>query len=146
MIRSIESDEDRALLVRLINYRSIPFTVHITAGKTSPRTLEQNRLQHLWNTEISEQMGDESPEYYRGYNKLHFGVPIRCEDEEYRLMFENSVGLLRYEQQIRAMMKPFDLPVTRDMTKKQLSQYLDEVFRRWSEQGVVLTIPREIER
>lgn len=142
MIRSIETESDKQWLVRLITSRALPFTVNITKGKTSAKTLAQVKLQMLWNREISEEMGDESPEYYRGYNKLHFAVPIRCnEDEQYRILYESTIGLLPYEKQIEAMMKPFDWPATRDMSTKMKGQFLDEVFRHWSEQGVILTIP-----
>ena len=50
---------------------------------------------------------------------------------------------LTYEMKMALMMEPFDLAVTRDMTRKQLSRYLDAVMGDFTQQGVVLTMPEE---
>jgi hypothetical protein len=39
------------------------------------------------------------------------------------------------------MAEPIDFPVTRQMTTKQKTEYLDGVFKALSEQGVILTMP-----
>ena len=110
--------------------------------KGNKRSVEQNRLQRLWCVEISDQLGDRTPEEVRGYCKLAIGVPIlRAESETFREQYDRVIKPLPYEQKLAVMMEPLDLPVTRYMTTKQKAQYLDAVFKHFTEQGVVLTQP-----
>ncbi|WP_245462941.1 hypothetical protein [Mesorhizobium sp. M7D.F.Ca.US.005.01.1.1] len=128
------------MLILFIQAQKLPFTATLAPGKH--RTTAQNRLQRKWMTEIAEQMPDEKAEYWRGYCKLRFGVPmLRAENEEFRAKYDAVVKPLSYEQKIAIMSEPLDLPVTRIMTTKQKTAYLDEIFRHFSEQGVILTIP-----
>jgi hypothetical protein len=140
--RIIRTDEDRKLLLRRIEKQKLPFTVQITKGAN--RSVEQNRLQRLWMTEIAEQFGDRTAEEVRGFCKLHIGVPIlRAEDEAFRERYDAVVKPLPYQMKLMVMMEPLDLPVTRIMTSEQKHRYLDEIFRQFSEQGIVLTIPED---
>lgn len=142
--RIIESEFDRQLLIRFIENQKLPFTASVTAGKH--RTTNQNRLNRKWMTEIAEQMAGtfESAEHVRGYCKLHFGIPIlRAENEAFCLEYDGVIRPLPYEQKLRLMRVPFDFGVTRIMTTKQETAYLDAVFRHFSEQGVALTVPEE---
>lgn len=140
--RIIRDEQDRKLLIRFIEQHKLPFTATLTAGQH--RTYEQNKLQRLWMTEISQQLGDITPEEARGYCKLTIGVPIlRSENEAFRERYDAIVKPLPYEQKLAIMMEPLDLPVTRIMTTKQKTAYLDGVFRHFSEKGIVLTIPPE---
>lgn len=136
----IDSESDRQYLARLVAGRKLPFTVDITKGKR--RTVEQNRLQRLWMNEISEQLGDRTPEEARGYCKLTLGVPIlRAENEAFREKYDAHVKGLPYDQKLALMMEPLDMPVTRLMTTAQKTAYLDAVFKHFAEQGVILTVP-----
>ena len=139
--RVVTSEYERRMLIRLIEgQKRLPFTVNIIAGKH--RSIEQNRLQRKWVAEIAEQIPGESAEYWRGYCKLRFGVPImRRDSEAFRERYDKIIKPLPYEDKIAAMMEPLDLPVTRIMKTKQKTEYLDEVFRHFTEQGVILTIP-----
>ena len=139
--RIVTSEYERKMLIRLIEgQKKFPFTVNISSGKH--RSIEQNRLQRKWVAEIAEQMPGESAEYWRGYCKLRFGVPImRRDSEAFRERYDAIIRPLPYEHKIAAMMEPLDLPVTRIMKTKQKTEYLDEVFRHFTEQGVILTIP-----
>lgn len=138
--RIIENEYERKMLIKLIEGYKLPFTASLAIGKH--RTTSQNRLQRKWMTEIAEQMPDEKIEYWRGYCKLRFGVPIlRAENDEFREKYDSVVKPLSYEQKIAIMSEPLDMPVTRLMTTKQKTAYLDEIFRHFSEQGVILTIP-----
>ena len=93
-------------------------------------------------TEISEQLGDRTPEEIRAFCKLTLGVPIlRAENEGFREKYDLIVRPLSYEQKLSIMSEPLDLPVTRIMTTKQKTAYLDTIFRTFSEQGIVLTLP-----
>ncbi len=138
--RVIDSEQDRALLVRYVREHRLPFTVDVTKGKR--RSVEQNRLQRLWMNEIAEQLGDQTPEEVRGYCKLTLGVPIlRAENEAFRIAYDGNVRPLSYPQKLKLMMEPLDMPVTRIMTTDQKTRYLDGVVRHFGEQGIVLTQP-----
>lgn len=142
--RVIIAEWDRQLLIRLLEAQKLPFTIDITRGKR--RSVQQNRLQRLWLNEISEQLGDRTPEEVRGYCKLTMGVPImRAENEAFREKYDAHVKPLPYEQKLALMMEPLDLPVTRIMSTDQKRRYLDAVHQHFAEQGLVLTDPRPFE-
>lgn len=105
------------------------------------RSIEQNKLQRKWMLELEAQ-GDMTAEEYRGYCKLHFGVPImRNEDEEFRRAYDRYIRDLPYEHKLAMMMVPLDFPVTRGMSTKQKTVYLDSVYRHFTGEGFVLTVP-----
>ncbi len=141
--RLIEDESNRKLLIRFIEQHSLPFVITITQGRR--RSVEQNKLQRLWMNEIAEQKHEETghtAEYWRGYSKLHFGVPIlRDESDAFREAYDRVLKPLLYEQKMALMMEPLDMPITRLMTTKQKTDYLDQVFRHFTELGLVLTVP-----
>lgn len=142
--RIIEDEGDRKLLIAFIQRQELPFTANISKG--GRRSIAQNRLIHLWMTEIHQQLDGafESVEQVRGYCKLHFGVAILKEaDESFRETYDAKIKPLPYELKLACMMEPIALPVTSRMNARQLSAYLDAVHREFSEQGVVLTIPED---
>lgn len=139
--RVIETEYDRKMLIRLIEGHKLPFSATIETGRK--RSIEQNKLQRLWMNEISEQFGD-TPEHWRAYCKLTIGVPLlRSENDTFRERYDAIVRPLPYVMKLAIMTEPLDLPVTRIMTTKQKTNYLDQVFRHFAEQGVELTIPEE---
>jgi hypothetical protein len=141
--RFVETEQDRILLVRFIQSQPLPLTV--TLSKGGKRSLKQNKLQRLWMNEISEQLGDWTPEEVRGYCKLTIGVPIlRAENEGFRERYDAIVRPLPYEQKLALMMEPLDFPISRLMTTKQATAYLDGVHRHFSEKGVALTDPGDL--
>lgn len=141
--RFLETDADRRLLIRFIEEQALPLTV--TIGKGGKRSIAQNRLQRLWLNEIAEQLGDQTAEEVRGYCKLTIGVPIlRAENDGFRERYDAIVRPLPYEQKLALMMEPIDLPVTRIMTTKQGTAYLDGVHRHFSEKGIALTDPGDL--
>ena len=142
--RIVETEYDRKMLLRFIENQKLPFTATVVAGKH--RTTEQNKLQRLWVKEIAEQAPGsfESAEHVRGYCKLHFGVPIlRNEDDTFCREYDAVIRPLAYELKLKLMMVPFDFGVTRIMTTKQKTAYLDMLHRHFSEQGIVLTDPED---
>ena len=103
---------------------------------------EQNKLQRKWIVEASEQLGDRTPEDVRAWCKLHIGVPIMREgNAEFREKYDRIIKPLPYSVKLECMAEPIDFPVTRQMTTKQKTEYLDGVFKALSEQGVILTMP-----
>lgn len=140
--RIIETEQAREMLVKFIQGRKLPFTATVTDGKH--RTTHQNRLQRQWMVEIAAQLGDRTPEEVRGYCKLHFGIPILRENDAFRKDYDDLVRPLPYEAKLKLMMEPFDFGVTRIMTTRQKTKYLDDVHKHFSEQGLVLTNPEDL--
>lgn len=131
----------REFLTKLSQLDTWPLEITVDDKPNSKRSLDQNRLQHKWVNELSLQ-GDMRAEDYRAYCKLHIGVPIlRNESEEFRSRYDSVVRPLPYETKIELMKVPFDFPVTRLMSKKQKTQYLDAVYQYFSGQGFHLTRP-----
>lgn len=136
--RNVKNTDDLALLKVYLDGRKRPFTVDITDGRD--RSGEQNRLAFKWYVEISDQTGEDR-EDVRARCKLEIGVPILREaHERFRKTYDRVVRPLSYEDKID-LIKVTDLPVTRLMNVEQMRRYLDIVFRRHAEIGVVLTIP-----
>lgn len=138
-VRSIETEQARTVLLAFLVQHKLPFVIETTTGKGT--SIKQNKLQHKWFAEISDELG-ESPEYWRAYCKLHYGVPIRREtSEKFRKAYDEDIKPLPYELKLKLMMVPHDMPITRDMTTKQMKRYLDEVQKHFLQRGVPLTDP-----
>lgn len=143
--RTIVTDNDKVMALRLVENRPVPFTLSLTDGKH--RSTAQNRLQRLWMNEISQQRGDMTPEEARAYCKLTIGVPLlRAENEAFRQRYDEVLKPLSYEHKLKIMSEPIDLPVTRLMTTKQHTQYLDGIVRHFAEQGIILTMPDDLQQ
>lgn len=141
--RIVETEQAREMLVRFIQGRKLPFTVSLMDGKH--RTNDQNKLQRLWMVEIATQLGDQTPEEVRGYCKLAFGIPIlRAENEVFRIAYDRDIKPLPYETKLRMMQEPHDYGVTRIMTTRQKTAYLDAIHRHFSGEGVILTNPEDL--
>tara|TARA_R110000850_G_scaffold24625_6_gene71909 strand:- start:5039 stop:5404 length:366 start_codon:yes stop_codon:yes gene_type:complete len=116
----------------------IPFSV--STAKGAPRSIEQNRTQRMWLKEAAEQ-GDNSAEEYRGYCKLHFGVMIAKEDDEYAEKYDRLIRPMSYQAKLELMMVPMDFPVTRIFTTGQTTRYLNLIYTHLSSLGIHLTEP-----
>jgi len=139
--RIVTSEHERRMFIKLVEGQSLPFTASTVHGKS--RTWIQNKLQRKWMQEIAEQLGDRTAEDVRAYCKLTIGVPIRRRDDaDYCEKYDRIIRPLPYDSKIALMAEPIDFPVTRDMNTKQKTEYLNEVFQHFSEQGVILTIPQ----
>jgi hypothetical protein len=142
--RVLETDQDRTMLVRYIEQQALPLTVEVTKGKH--RSTSQNRLQRQWMIDIASQLPEQTAEEWRGFCKLHFGVPIlRSENEAFCAVYDEVIRPLPYEAKIKTMMVPIDLPVTSKMTTKQKTAYLDQIHKHFAELGVVLTDPEALQ-
>ena len=143
--RIVENEFERKMLVKFIESHRLPMTVNVAVG--GKRTAKQNRLNRQWMLDIAAQVDGWDAEYARGYCKLHFGIPIlRSEDEAFCQEYDLIVRPLPYEHKLKLMMVPFDFGVTRRMSTKQQTAYLDAVHRHFSEQGVILTDPDDLAR
>jgi hypothetical protein len=129
-------------LAAMLRGRKLPITVTWTQG--APRSASQNRLAQRWFTDIATQLGDQTHEDVRAECKLRFGVPIlRAENEAFRLSYDRVIKALPYEEKLEAI-KAFDLPVTRLMTAKQMTAFMDTMQQHWLPLGVRLTDPEAL--
>lgn len=136
--RTVKNADELALLKVYLDGRKRPFSVEITEGRD--RSTEQNRLAFKWYVEISDQTGEDR-EDVRARCKLEIGVPIlRAEQEKFRATYDRLIRPLAYPEKL-ALIRDIELPVTSLMNVDQMSRYLDVVFRRHAEIGVVLTVP-----
>jgi C-terminal processing protease CtpA/Prc len=129
-------------LARILAGRKLPITVSWTQGAS--RSDVQNRLAQRWFTDVATQLGDQTHEDVRAECKMLFGVPIlRAENEPFRLSYDRTLRDLSYENRLAAI-KAFDLPVTRLMTVKQMTAFMDAMQKHWTGQGVRLTDPEAL--
>lgn len=136
--RIIRTDDDLVMLKTFLDGRKLPFTVDITEGLD--RSAEQNKLAFKWYGEISEQTGEDI-EDVRARCKLEMGVPILRRDiEAFRDAYDEFLKPHSHEAKLSFIRKT-QWPVTSLMKIKQMTEYLDLMFRRHSEFGIVLTIP-----
>jgi len=110
----------------------------------SERTILQNKLAFRWYKCLADTMRDGTAEDKRAFCKLHFGVPIRCEDEKFRDVYYRNIRPLTYEQKIEIMVGPIDFPITRDFSVKEFARYLEAIEIAFAEQGIILPKPEDL--
>lgn len=136
--RAIKNTDDLALLKVYLDGRKRPFTIDVTDGRD--RSSEQNRLSQKWYAEIAEQTGEDREEV-RARCKLEIGVPIMREaSDKFKATYDRLIRPLDYDDKL-AIIRDTDMPVTRLMNVTQMTEYMDLVFQRHSEFGIVLTVP-----
>jgi hypothetical protein len=136
---AIKTEADRQRAIKILQSVEMPCTMTTTKGES--RSLKQNRLQQMWNLELSQQ-GDMTAEDYRAYNKAFFGIPILlAENEPFREQYNAIVRPLAYEKKLEIMKAPIDFPVTRLFTMRQHKQFLDDIYTHWTGKGFHLTDP-----
>lgn len=141
---AIRNEAEREALITRLRMRKLPCVVSVVDGGV--RSLEQNRLQHLWHSEAAEQLEDETAEDKRAFAKLRIGVPILRENDAFRERYDAVFKGLSYETKIELMKEPFDFPCTRLMTVRQKSRFLNELQRHYLSLGVRLTDPGDLLR
>lgn len=138
--RVVKNADDLKLLTVYLEQRKRPFTVDIADGRD--RSSEQNRLAQKWFTEIAEQTG-EGRDDVRARCKLEIGVPIMREaSDKFRATYDRLIRPLDYADKL-ALIRDTDMPVTRLMNVGQMTEFMDAVFQRHAEFGIVLTVPED---
>jgi hypothetical protein len=118
---------------------SMPVTVSWVEGEG--RTPPQNRTIHKWFREIADQRGDVTAREVKAECNLTYGVPIlRRDDEAWGAAFGYLFDSLNRPAKVKALMV-LDVPVTRSMKVPQLCEYMDPMFREYTEMGFKLTDP-----
>jgi len=103
----------------------------VSAKTGKARSLDQNAISHVWYEQLARELKEDDALGHKCFCKLHYGVPIlRAEDEEFRLFYDAALLGLTYEQKIEAMKF---VPVTSNMTKPQLSKYLEAMQNGFSD-------------
>lgn len=126
-------------LAIILKGRKLPLTVSWAQG--AARSGAQNRISHRWYQDISRQLGDRTTEDVRAECKRQYGVPILLrENVDFAASWERIMARLTYEEQVAAI-RDFDLPVTRLLTVRQMTEYLDTMGREYRSQGLYLTDP-----
>lgn len=126
-------------LAQMLSARKLPITVEWHQG--APRTASQNRLAFQWYQDIARQIGDQTTEEVRAEAKTLFAAPILCRESE---AFRDSWARLRHRmthEEVLAFVQATELPMTRAMTTRQMTEFLDAMQRHYSAQGVRLTDP-----
>lgn len=134
------SDDLSAAILHLGNMKH-PFTLTTIVGED--RTKEQNRLVHKWFGEIAAQRGDVTSAEVKAECNLKYGMPImQRDDPEWAVVFGHLFRGLDYEKKTIAI-RVIDVPFTRRMKVKQLTEYMDQLYRDETARGVILTQPED---
>lgn len=133
--RQVMTREQAQRMADILVDLPLPFTIHVTEGVI--RTNPQNDTMWKWNTEIARHRGDMTPQEVHRENKLIIGCPILMRDDAFRAFVQQLSGLT-HEQKLDAMDY---IGVTSRMSKKEMSEYMDTLYRKWTARGVKLTDP-----
>jgi len=146
ILRGPEQVEAACRLIRSINLNPDAPKEVVVRDYEEKRTDPQNRLQWRIMVQIAGAKGDETPEDIQAYCKLRIGVPIlRAENDDFREQYDRVVKPHSYEVKLAFMKPPVEFPVTRIMTKKQKSRYIEEVARHFAQQGIYVSLPSDIQ-
>lgn len=137
----IRGQAQRDLAKRLIDQAPENATVSISE-KAEERTKAQNRLIHRWFADISRHHSfGQSEADVKVHCNLTYGRPIMARDDpEWEGAFGYIFDRLDRPAKLKAI-RVLDVPFTRRMRVKQLSEYMDQMQRDYAELGVYLTDP-----
>lgn len=131
----------KPLLNDFLQHSKMMFEMHgdVTgdmAKTPKKRSLPQNDISHVWYTELARQ-GDMTYREYRNYCKLEFGMAIMLVGhEKQRDIWHKAMTALTFEERCESMT---NINVTSTFNKKQMTQYLDEVQRHFTQERFILT-------
>ena len=138
--RTISHADDWTRFLAWVADMPMPFTVAVMKGKG--RSLDQNALLHKWFGEIARTREGHTLLDVKGECHKKYGVPIKMSDPQFAWVWSQTGAKLPYEKQC-AYLASGVLNVSSTMTKAQLSQYMDEMSRDFTSQGVTLTQPED---
>lgn len=141
---AVNTTADLMKLFGWLKVQQLPITVAVKDGVD--RSLSQNALAHKWFKEIADWMGDRDASSVRAHCKLVHGVKMLVtEDEEFRAKWHNMVmNRFSYEEKLDLMVEPFDFPVTRLMSVKQMTRWMNAIHDEFTAQGVPLSLPDDL--
>jgi hypothetical protein len=136
----LRGDSQRQFAHRLIDTAPADARVVITKA-VEVRTKAQNRLLHRWFADVARAMVGMSEFDIKAECNLIYGRPILARDN---LDWEETFGFVfdRFDRQAKIKaIRMLDIPFTRRMGVKQLSEYMDQMQRDYAEVGILLTDP-----
>ena len=105
------------------------------------RTAAQNRLIHRWYADVARALIGQSEADIKAECNLTYGRPILARDDpEWEAAFGYLFDSLNLPSKLKAI-RLLDIPFTRRMKVKQLSEYMDQMQRDYAELGIYLTDP-----
>lgn len=132
------TEQEAQRVAGMITGLPLPFTISI--GDGDKRTLSQNSLLHKWFAQIATHLGDRTAMQVKGQCHVAYGVPIRRRDPIWSRVWERMFDGLTYEQQCFLFERGI-LAMTREMSVKELTEYMDAVQQHYRAEGVPLTDP-----
>ena len=118
-----------------------PYVVTFKAGEETRRD-RQNRFAFEAYKQVAKILGDRTVNDVRAESKLHIAVPVlRAEDDDFRAKYDRVIMPMTYETKLELMVEPFDFPVTRLMTVKQMAEYITRTLAHWDKQGASVMLP-----
>jgi len=106
------------------------------------RSKEQNALSHVWYAQLAAKLKEYTAEGYKGFCKLHFGVPILREDPEFCELYDGVFKPMEYPTKLKIMSTPGLFDVTSMMKTEQMSLYLEQIQAHFADQ-IQLLFPDE---
>lgn len=114
--------------------------VTIEEAKIS-RTKAQNRLLHRFFSDIERQTMGQTAAEIKAHCNLTYGRPILARDDpEWESAFGYIFDSLNHPAKLKAI-RVLDIPFTRRMGVKQLTEYIEQMQRDYAEAGIRLTDP-----
>ena len=134
-------NEPRDMAVLFQDLKSIPYPFVISVRQGADRTLAQNRLLHKWFNEIAQHYGDRTEAEVKAQCNLQYGRPILArDDEDWNAAFSFVFDALNLPSKLKAI-RVLDVPFTRIMGAKQLTEYMKQMSLDYRAEGVALTDP-----
>lgn len=137
-VRVIRGGEEAARFFAFLGNAPMPYTVSYIDG--DKRSINQNSTLHGWFNEIAKHRGDCTMMDVKGEMHQRYGLPIKLQDEQFAWVWERTGARMNYEQQCKFLASGV-LQVSSNMTKPQLSEYMDAMMHDCREQGIFLTDP-----
>lgn len=136
----LRGDVQRQHAHHLINTSPADTRVVITEA-AEVRTSAQNRLIHRWFADVARAMVGVPEAEVKAECNLIYGRPILARDDpEWEAAFGYLFDALNRPSKLKAI-RVLDVPFTRRMGVKQLSEYMDQMQRDYAEVGILLTDP-----
>ena len=117
-----------------------PIRLSLSVGRD--RSAEQNRLMWQWARDVSDQTGY-TPEEVQAEWKANYGIPILSRDDENMHEVFGRIPWKEGDRESIMRMLRF-LPVTSEMTVKQMTELLELVHEYHTRFGIVLTDPDRV--
>lgn len=134
--RVLHTEADLAAWTRFLAAQSFPMTVSQVKG--AKRSLPQNETFHMWVGQIAAETGDTQAET-KAECKLRFGLPIMERDNP---SWVEAWSPLYAPLPYRMRLKLFQvLPLTSQLTTRQMGEFMDAVQKEYRSQGIYLIDP-----